>query len=392
MTSIVLAFLVGAGLGAIGAWIFAQAQARRAQGEMSQTFKAVSLEALKSNNEAFLQLAKTSLEKYQETAKADLEKRQTAIAEIVKPVKETLSKFDEKIQDLEKARVGAYEGIKQQIVSLTESQQQLRSETANLGRALRSPSVRGRWGEIQLRRVVEIAGMVAHCDFTEQKSVTTEDGRQRPDLTVHLPGDKQIVVDAKVALSAYLEAIDATDDAQRALKLREHAQQIKTHLTALGRKAYWENLQPTPEFVVLFLPGEAFFSSALQQDPSLIELGASQNVILATPTTLIALLRAVQYGWRQEGLAENAKKISALGLDLYNRLATMGEHFSRVGKSLASTVDAYNSAVGSLETRVLTAARKFRELDASPSHEEITELNPVDAAPSRLQAEDLGGR
>jgi DNA recombination protein RmuC len=357
-----------------------------AQRQLSDHFKALSSEALKSSNASFLTLAKETLEKFQSEARQDLEKRQLSIDSLVKPVKESLEKVDLKIGELEKSRVGAYESIKQQVQSLVDSQKELRSETSNLVKALRAPHVRGRWGEIQLKRVVEMAGMLEHCDFFQQETVQADEGALRPDLVVRLPGGKSIVVDAKAPLSAYLEAIESPDEATRQERMQQHAQQIRTHMLKLSRKGYWDQFQPSPEFVVLFIPGETFFSAALEQDPALIEVGVEQKVILATPTTLIALLRAVSYGWRQEGLAKNAQKISDLGKELYKRLSDFGDHLSNVGKNLNSAVKSYNGAVGSLESRVLVSARKFQELEVSAdtSHE-IAELLPIEASPRALQ-------
>jgi DNA recombination protein RmuC len=358
----------------------------QAQQKLADAFKALAAEALKSNNQSFLELAKATLEKFQETAKGDLEKRQQAIQELVKPVRESLEKVDTKINELEKVRAGAYTGLTEQVKSLMETQKQLQSETGNLVKALRRPQVRGRWGEIQLKRVVEMAGMLDHCDFFEQQSTETEDGRLRPDLLVRLPGTKNIVVDAKAPLSAYLDAIEAKDDESRTARLQAHARQVRDHICALGRKSYFEQFTPAPEFVVLFLPGEVFFSAALEYDPELIEMGVEQNVIIATPTTLIALLRAVAYGWRQEKLAENAKEISDLGKELYKRLANMGDHLAKLGKSLTGATEAYNKAVGSLETRVLITARKFKELGTTGLDDEIMELPPIEVTPRLLQA------
>lgn len=358
----------------------------QAEEHLKITFHSLSSEALEKNNRSFLELAKTSLEKFQESAKGDLEKRQQSIAEFLTPVKESLQRLDLGVRQIEKERKGDQEALREQVRSLLENERQLKLETSNLIRALRTPLTRGRWGEIQLRRVVELAGMLNHCDFFEQQQEINEDTRLRPDLVVRLPGGRQVIIDAKVPLEAYLEAMHAEDETLRMQQLKNHARQVRSHVSALGKKAYWEHFQPTPEFVVLFLPAETFFSAALEFDPSLIEAGAEQNVIIATPTTLIALLRAVAYGWKQENLSRQVEKLHELGNDLYKRLSDMNSHFSKMGRALSTAVDAYNKGIGSLESRVLVTARKFKEFGISHPQIEIDEVECVDKTPRELES------
>ncbi|HKV36816.1 MAG TPA: DNA recombination protein RmuC [Pyrinomonadaceae bacterium] len=360
-----------------------------AEEKLTDAFKALSADALRNNNRSFLDLAKQNLETFQQNAKGDLDGRQRAINELIKPLKESLEKVDGRIGDLEKSRAGAYSELREQVKVLAQSHLQLQSETGNLVKALRAPHVRGRWGEIQLRRVVELAGMLQYCDFIEQETVNGEDVRIRPDLIVHLPGKRTIVVDSKVPFEAFYESIAATDEEVRASRLKDHARHVRTHINNLSRKAYWETVQPTPEFVLLFLPGETFYNAALENDPKLIEDGVAQNVIIATPTTLIALLKAISYGWSQEQMAKNAQEVSNLAKTLYERIRIFTKHFDEVGKSLDRALEFYNKGVGSLETRVLVTARRFKELGAI-SGEEIEILEPLDKSARPLNLDEGG--
>jgi DNA recombination protein RmuC len=358
----------------------------RVAADLQNAFKALAADALKSNNSSFLQIAEERLKRFQSEARGDLDARQKAVSDLVTPVRESLSKVDAQIQQMEIARGEAYGDLKAQVQSLISTQKELQSETGNLVRALRTPNVRGRWGEIQLRRVVEIAGMLPYCDFAEQETITGESGRLRPDLVVKLPGGKHVVVDAKTPLQAFLDAFETNDEETRRTCLANHARQVRDHINTLSGKKYWEQFESTPEFVVMFLPGETFFSAALEQDTGLIEHGVLNRVIPASPTTLIALLKAINYGWNQEKLARNAQEISALGKELHDRLRKLAGHITGVGTNLDRAVEAYNQAVGSLENRVLVSARKFSELGASVA-EDIPELEPIETTARALSFE-----
>jgi DNA recombination protein RmuC len=352
-----------------------------------EAFQALSAEALKSNNQAFITLARSQFETLQAQAKGDLETRQKAIDGLVSPLKDSLGRYEQQILEMEKTRQKAYGTLDEQLRTLAQANQRLEDETKNLRSALSAPlKARGRWGELTLRRVVELAGMSEHCDFTEQESVATESGRQRPDMIVNLPGNRRIAVDAKVPLQAFMDAVNTEKtEKERADALETHGGLVRGHMNQLAERKYWEQVGPELELVVLFLPGESFFSAALEQDRQLIDDGMQKKVVLATPTTLIALLRSAAYLWQQEKITQNAKQISELGRDLYERLKTFLGHFQALGTSMERAVESYNKAVGSMESRVLVSARKFKELGAAAG-EEIAELEPVDEVPRGLAA------
>ncbi|MBL8699756.1 MAG: DNA recombination protein RmuC [Alphaproteobacteria bacterium] len=359
-----------------------------AEHRLRESFQALSAEALQRNNAVFLDLARAKLGETQEHAKGELDLKQQAIAGLVDPVRAALEKMGGVLGAIEKDRVGAYETLKAELQRLGAASESLRAETGKLAQSLRSPVARGRWGEVQLRRVVELVGMLAHCDFVEQQTGGDE-RRLRPDMIVRLSGGKTVVVDAKAPLEAYLRAADTQDEDEKRRHLAQHAADVRGHMKRLGEKGYWSQFGDAPEFVVMFLPGEAFFAAALQADPALIEYGAESGVVPATPTTLIALLRAVQYGWKQERLAENAKVISELGTELYRRVGTMAESVASLGKSLDQAVQRYNQAVGSLETRVLPQARKFKELGAAPEGNEIEPLKTIETTARALASPEM---
>ncbi len=346
---------------------------------MIDTFKSLSSRVLQENNQSFMDLAGQMFARYMESARHDLEVREKAVQEMVRPVAEALEKYDQQVRAMESARQKAYGELSQQVISLAQTQNELQRETGKLVNALRMPHVRGRWGEITLRRVVELSGMQNRCDFFEQQTSQMQESQSRPDMIICLPGDRKIIVDSKVPINAYLDAVSAETREQADEMLERHARHVLTHIQQLAKKEYWAQFTPTPEFVVLFMPGENFFSAALSKIPSLIEDAAGKGVILATPTTLISLLKAVSYGWKQETAAENAKAVAELGNELYNRLSSMADHINNLGKDLNKCVESYNRAVGSLEHRVLPAARKFQDMGVVVKGGKIlTELTAVD--------------
>jgi DNA recombination protein RmuC len=349
---------------------------------LAETFQALSAEALRKNGEDFLQLARTSLEKFQQAAQGDLDQRQKAIADLVKPVQETMQRFDGKVDELEKMRIRSHAALSEQIRSLNDA-------TGSLAKALRAPALRGRWAEIHLRRAVELSGLTEHCDFFEQVTAEGEEGRVRPDMVIQLPAGRTVLVDAKAPLDAYLDAAQATDEARRAARLRDHAQQVRHHVQQLARKTYWESFDESAELIVLYLPNDAVFAAALDHDAELLESALRQRVVLATPSTLFALLLTVAHGWKQERLAQNARDIASLGRELHKRLSDAGKHLTKLGRSLDGAVRAYNETVGSFEARVLPSARRFRDLHAAQLDVEIAPLEPIETGARPLTAPEL---
>jgi DNA recombination protein RmuC len=354
-----------------------------AKARLAEAFRALAADALKSSNEDFLRLAEQRFKMLAQEAAGELEARKTAVGALVQPLQQAMSAYQQEARALEEKRLREISGVGRQLTEVAQAQTALQRETSNLVNALRAPQVRGRWGEIALRKTAELAGMTKHCDFTEQETVQTEGGRLRPDMIVHLPAKRDIVVDAKVALNAYLEALEVTTPEQREAALVRHAQQVRMHVRRLASKEYWNQFPQAPDFVVLFIPGEVFFAAAMERDPDLLQDALSSQVLIATPTTFVGLLLTAAYGWRQEQVAENAQRISELGRQVHERLAILIEHFAVVGKSLEKAVEAYNKAVGSLETRVLPAARRFPELD-SGSGKPIPGLDPIVQTPRVL--------
>jgi DNA recombination protein RmuC len=411
---LILTLAIGLAIGALMGWLAtrpAQAQLRHeldrdravhaerlkaydeAEGTLREAFQALSAEALNTNNQAFLDLAETRLREARTQATADIEARKQAVEHLLAPIAKTLDQVDREIKESERRRLESSAQLLQRIASLDTTGQDLRSQTGRLVDALKRPGVRGRWGELQLRRVIELAGMLEHCDFEQQRMINSTDDsdrRLRPDVIVRLPGGKHVVIDAKAPLDAYLKALDAPDETTRQALLVDHARQVRTHLAQLASKGYAAHVHPSPDFVVMFLPGEMFFSAALEQDASLIDSGV-QGVILASPTTLIALLRAVAYGWQQQSVEENARKIGELGRNLYESVRVLGGHVDSLGSRLKSALEAYNCAVGSLEGNVLVKARKLKELSVQNGLEEIKPLEPIDRVPRMLQAPELTG-
>jgi DNA recombination protein RmuC len=394
----ILGFLLGGGIGTLVGYLLGDRRNARlaaeleacernvaeqrqlladAESRLRDTFSALSADALQKNNDAFLQLANEKFASLSAEAAGSLEQRKAQIEGLLKPMQEILKTYQSRLGDIEKSRVESYSMLREQLGTLAETQRTLNVQTGQLVTALRRPQTRGQWGEITLRRLVELAGMSGHCDFVEQESVDSEDGRQRPDMIVNLPGERTIVIDCKAALDAFLDAAAAPDEDNRKVCLQRHCQQVRSRARELSAKSYWQQFKQSPEYVVMFLPGEAFLYAAVEHDGSLIEDCLKSRVIVATPTTLIALLKAIEFGWRQESIAENAEEIRKHGKDLYDRIVTLAVHFEKLGASIDTAVTNYNAAIGSLESRVLVTARKIGELGAR-SDRELPDLEPLD--------------
>ena len=414
-TGILPALLLGAAIGAVAAAVFFNRRLGRMRDECTRLstelefehkssagqqalheqlnrqfkdiFNAMAADALKDNNTQFLRLAKENLEKLHIKAEGELEKREKAIETLVKPISDALEKTEKQVRKMEADRQQAHGALSKHLETIAESHRILQGETRNLVQALRRPEVRGQWGELTLKRLAELAGMVEHCDFYEQESVQTDEGKQRPDMVVRMPDKREIIVDAKTPLDAYLSAIEAGDDAERAQLLERHARNVRARVKELASKSYWKQFKYSPDFVVLFIPGDQFLSAALDIDHALIEDALSQQVILATPTSFVALLRAVAYGWRQETLAENAEAIREVGQEMFARLTTFAEHLSRLGRSLDNSVDAYNKAVGSYDTRILPGARKFTEMGVA-AKKEAPKLEQIERGTRQIEARE----
>ena len=354
--------------------------------QFETTFKSLAGDVLKSNSSEFLKLAETSFKTLQTRASGELEKREKAVESLVKPIRETLDKTDQHIRKMDKERHEAFGSLTQHLEFMAKAQEQLQGETRNLVKALRRPEVRGQWGELTLKRLAELAGMVEHCDFETQQSVDTEQGKQRPDMVVRMPGGREIIVDAKAPMDGYLGAVEAKDDSERNMELQRHARNVRDRVRELSSKRYWQQFPQSPDFVVLFIPGDQFLSSALEVDPKLLEDAMTDKVVLATPSSLVALLRAVAYGWRQEALAENAEHIRTVGEELYERLTTFAEHLGKLGSSLNRSVESYNKAVGSFDSRVLPGARKFNEMGIQ-GKKDLPEPEPVERLPRAVQGD-----
>jgi DNA recombination protein RmuC len=406
---LILVFLAALGCGVLVGWLATRPGLTRLRAELDKTraiyderlraseqgearlreaFQALSAEALATNNRTFLDLAETRLRDARTQATADIDARKKAIEDLLAPMAKVLDEVNREIRTSEQRSIQAGAELIQRIASLGSTQQELRTETARLVDALKRPGVRGRWGELQLKRVVELAGMLEYCDFEEQQTLPADERRVRPDVIIRLPGNRRVVVDSKVPLDAYLRALEAPDEGARRSCLLDHARQVRTHITQLSAKTYAVHVQPSPDFVVMFLPGEMFFSAALEQDPALIEYGVEQHVIPASPTTLISLLRAVAYGWQQEAVAHNAQEIAELGRRLYEAVSKLAGHFERLGTRLRTAVEAYNDAIGSLESNVLVKARRFRDLQ-SAGGEDLAGLPAIDKIPRTLQSAEL---